>query len=83
VAVSPEYDDAVLHFLATREPWEGGETPALGDPLYLPLYEEMHKAQDDTYGGTPVGDPWEYVVPTTLVYLKGSKDELPDFTKTP
>jgi hypothetical protein len=82
LAVSPEYDDAVLHFLATREPWEGGEAPALGDPLYLPLYEEMHKAQDDTYGGTPVGEPWEYTVPTSLVYLKGSEDELPDFTET-
>ena len=81
IAVSPEYDDAVLHYLAAREPWEGGAAPALGDPLYLPLYEEMHKAQDDTYGGTPVGEPWEFTVPTSLVYLSGAKDKLPDFTQ--
>ena len=81
IAVSPEYDHAVLHYLATREPWEGGAAPALGDPLYLPLYEEMHKAQDDLYGGTPVGKPWEFTVPTSLVYLSGAKDKLPDFTQ--
>jgi hypothetical protein len=81
VAVTPEYDDAVLHWLAMREPWEGGAAPALGDPLYLPLYDEMHKAQDDLYGGTPVGEPWEYVVPTSLIYLEGSADKLPDFAK--
>jgi hypothetical protein len=80
LAVTSEYDVAVLHWLATREPWQGGAAPALGDRLYLPLYEEMHKAQDDHYGGTPVGEPWEYVVPTSLVYLQGSQDQLPDFT---
>jgi len=68
-----------LHFLATGEPWEGGEAPALGDPLYLPLYEEIRRAQDDTLGGTPDGEPWEFTVPTSLVYLKGGTDELPDF----
>ncbi len=78
VAVSPAYDDAVLHFLATREPWEGGPGPVIGDPLYLPLFEELHKAQDDRYGAVPQGEPWEFTLPTSLVYLHGSQTPLPD-----
>jgi hypothetical protein len=77
LAVSPNYDESVTHFLATREPWRGGDTPVLGDPLYLPLYEEMRRAQDDRYGGVAEGEPWQFTVPTALVYLHGSRDELP------
>jgi hypothetical protein len=78
VAVTPAYDDAVLHFLATREPWEGGPSPVIGDPLYLPLHEELRQQQDDLYGAEPEGDPWEFTVPTSLVYLHGSGTPLPD-----
>jgi hypothetical protein len=77
VAVTPAYDDAVLHFLATREPWEGGPAPVIGDPLYLPMFEELHKQQDDLYGGVPDGEPWEFTLPTSLVYLEGSETPLP------
>jgi hypothetical protein len=78
VAVTPAYDQAVLHFLATREPWEGGPAPAIGDPLYLPLYQELHRQQDDLFGAVPEGDPWEFTLPTSLVYLHGSSTPLPD-----
>lgn len=78
VAVTPAYDDAVLHFLATREPWEGGASPVIGDPLYLPLHEELRKQQDDLYGAKPEGEAWEFTVPTSLVYLHGSETALPD-----
>jgi hypothetical protein len=77
VAVTPAYDDAVLHFLATREPWEGGPAPVIGDPLYLPIFEELHRAQDDRYGAKPDGDAWEFTLPTSLVYLHGSSTPLP------
>jgi hypothetical protein len=77
VGVAPAYDEAVLHFLATREPWEGGPSPVIGDPLYLPLFEEIHQQQDDLYGGTPEGDSWEFTLPTSLVYLDGSATPLP------
>ena len=80
VAVSPAYDDAALHFLATREPWEGGPAPVIGDPLYLPMFEELHEQQDDLYGGVPDGEPWEFTLPTSLVYLDGSATPLPDLT---
>jgi hypothetical protein len=78
VAVTPAYEDAVLHYLATREPWTGGPAPVIGDPLFLPLHEEVRKQTDDRLGGRPEGDPWTYTVPTSLVYLHQSEDELPD-----
>jgi hypothetical protein len=77
VAVSPSYDEAVLHFLATREPWQGGPSPVIGDPLYMPLFEELHRQQDDRLGATPEGEPWEFILPTSLVYLRGSTTALP------
>ena len=76
VAVSPGYEDAVIHYLATGEPWDGGEAPVIGDPLYVPLYEELRDETDDLQNATAEGEPWSFVVPTSLVYLDGG-DKLP------
>ncbi|MCF2528860.1 hypothetical protein [Yinghuangia soli] len=81
VAVSPSYEDAVLHYLATREPWSGGPAPVIGDPLFVPLHEELRAQTDDRLGGTPDGPAWTFVVPTSLVYLHDSTDKLPDLRK--
>jgi hypothetical protein len=79
LAVTPKYECAVQHFLETREPWEGVDAdPVIDDPLFVPLFEEVRARTDDRSGGTPVGDPWTYVVPTSLVYLHGSDTKLPD-----
>lgn len=78
VAVTPGYDDAVLHYLCTREPWDGGPSPVIGDPLFIPLHEEVRQQQDDRLGGVPEGDPWTFTVPTSLVYLHESSTLLPD-----
>lgn len=77
VAVTPAYEDAVTHFIATGEPWDGGPAPAIGDPLFLPIHDELRRQQDDLYGGTPDGDPWEFTLPTALVYLANSSTPLP------
>ena len=77
LAVQPSYCHAVLHFLATREPWCGGNVPVIGDRLYLPLFEEIHKQQDDLAGATAEGEPWEFTVPTSLIYLQDSASQLP------
>ena len=77
LAVSSAYDDSVLHYLATGEPWEGGPAPVIGDPLYVPLYEEMRRQQDDLDGATPEGKTWTFTVPTSLVYLENSSTPLP------
>lgn len=73
LAVRPGYENAVLHFLATREAWEGGPAPVIGDPLYLPLYQEVHERQDDLAASTPEGEPWTFALPTSLVYLESER----------
>jgi hypothetical protein len=84
LAVQPSYNDAVIHYLATREPWNGGTVPVIGDPLYLPLFEEIHKKQDDLYGAKSDGSgPWYFTVPTSLVWLQGSQNEIPNDLKVP
>lgn len=83
LAVTPAYDAAVLHFIATREPWEGGPAPVIGDPLFIPLHEELRKQQDDLYNAVPEGEPWTFTLPTSLVYLDGSDATLPTFPDVP
>jgi hypothetical protein len=83
LAVTPAYEDAALHFLATREPWEGGPAPVIGDPLFIPLYEELRKQQDDRYNAIPEGTPWTFTLPTSLVYLEDGGATLPVFPDQP
>lgn len=77
IAVTPHYNDAVMHFIATREPWEGGPLPVIGDPLFIPIYEEIKKQQDDLLNATPEGTSWTFELPTSLVYLNGSSNSIP------
>jgi len=70
LAVTPAYEEAVLHFLATREPWEGGPAPVIGDPLFIPLHEELRKRQDDFGNADAEGEPWTFTLPTSLIYLE-------------
>ena len=78
--VRTAYEIAVLHFLYTREPWNGGPAPGLYDSMYLPIHEELHNQQDDLNGAKAEGEPWDVIVPTTLVYLKDSTSELPVYS---
>jgi hypothetical protein len=80
IAVTPAYEDAVLHFLATREPWQGGPAPVIGDPLYLPIYEELRRAQDDLQNATAEGSHWDFTLPTSLAYLQNATTPLPPLT---
>lgn len=77
IAVTPGFYSAVMHFLATREPWEGGSLPVIGDPLFVPIYEEIRNKQDDLAKATPEGEPWEFELPTSLVYLQDSSSPIP------
>ena len=78
LAVTPGYNHAALHYLATRRPWCGKSPPAIGDKLFIALHEEMRAEQDDRAGGVPEGEPWTFVVPTSLVCLHDSMNPLPD-----
>lgn len=79
VAVRPGFEDAVMHYLATREPWNGGAVPVIGDDLHLPVHEEIRELTEDrASAGVPVGEPWTVTVPTSLVFLESSLHPLPD-----
>jgi hypothetical protein len=81
--VHKAYDEAVMYFLENNGAiWNGGDTPRLNDPLYMSIAEELRNQTDDLYGAKPEGDPWEVILPTSLVYLQ--KDgELPVFPVIP
>ena len=78
VSVTPGYEHAVMHYLATGQPWDGGVAPAIGDPLYVALYQEIRNQEDNLANATAEGEPWSFVLPTSLTYLEGG-DPLPTF----
>ena len=50
--------------------WQGGGVPTIDDPLYKSIADELRAQTDDLAGATAEGDPWEFTVPTTLVWLQ-------------
>lgn len=70
VPVRPGFEGAVDHFLTFGEIWSGGPLPAISNPLYLPIADEIAERLDRPGDELPQGGPWEVHVPTTLVYLK-------------
>ena len=38
----------------------------IGDPLFIPLHEELRRQQDDLYNAVPEGAPWTFVLPKVL-----------------
>ena len=76
VSVTPGYEHAVAHYLATGEPWNGGAAPVIGDPLFVAVYQEIRNEQDNLADARPEGEPWPFVLPTSLTYLDGG-DPLP------
>ncbi len=69
------YEAASLIFAASGVPWLGGEAPTMADPLFRSVADEVRASTED--GGTPVGDSWEYTLPTDLLYLHDSSTPLP------
>jgi hypothetical protein len=70
VPVHPSYNDAVMYYLEHGAIWSGGEAPRLDDPLFISLADELRNLTDDLGKATPEGEPWEVILPTTLVYLQ-------------
>ena len=85
VPVPMPYADAVQFLLQSKAPalrdrvWRGGPRPTIGNDLYVSITEEMRRQTDDLAGATPEGEPWEYTLPTTLVWLQPDS-ALPKFT---
>jgi hypothetical protein len=77
--VHPAYNDAIMYFLENNGAiWKGGEPPRLNDPLFISLADELRNQTDDLANATAEGEPWEVILPTTLVYLQKDSD-LPTF----
>lgn len=66
VTVKPGFENAIMHYMAFGQIWNGGQMPVLGNPLYLSIIDEL-KEQEYT-----IEDVWETVVPTSLVALQES-----------
>ncbi|MFI7405966.1 hypothetical protein ACIBW9_36800 [Streptomyces sp. NPDC049541] len=81
LAVTPKYDCAVMHYLDTGEPWFGEDAPVIGDQLFIPLFQELRRQQDDRAGAVPDGEHWDFTLPTSLVYLEDSSTPLPPLTE--
>ena len=85
VPVRLGFEPTVQFYLNCGLPWLGGGLPVLGDkaqtPLYLDIADEIRAL---TGGGEPgetaipVGDPWEYTLPTGLLMLRAD-DSLPEW----
>lgn len=83
VPVHSAYAQTLLYYLHTGEIWNGGEPPAIDDPLYVSIVEELRSDANvnDSGEGLPqcsvanpnvpcIVDEWEVKVPTDLVYLQ-------------
>jgi hypothetical protein len=77
VPVRPGMETAVLYYLWTGSIWSGGSPPAIDDPLYVPLVEEIAEASGYSLSDpVPYGEPWSYRLPTTLVALAQDVSDL-------
>jgi hypothetical protein len=64
VTVKPGFEDAIMHFMAFGQIWQGGQMPVLGNPMYLSLVDEI-KEQEYV-----VEETWETIMPTNLIALQ-------------
>lgn len=70
------FEGAIDHFMTYGEIWNGGPLPAISNPLYLPIADEIAERLDRPGDEIPQGDPWLVRIPTTLVHLRAD-DKLP------
>jgi len=76
VPARPGFEGAIDHFMTYGEIWNGGPLPAISNPLYLPIADEIAERLDRPGDEFPEGDPWTVRIPTTLVHLRPD-DKLP------
>ncbi|MBI5783767.1 MAG: hypothetical protein HZA69_08490 [Gammaproteobacteria bacterium] len=68
VPARPNFEDQVRMYVDLGALWGGGPVPAVGDPEYLSIAEEI-KAQRQAPGTGEAGEWWDVKLPTTLVAL--------------
>lgn len=80
VPARPGFEGAIDHFLTFGETWNGGPLPAISNPLYLPIADEIAERLDQPGDEIPQGEPWTVRIPTRLVKLRAD-DRLPRWQK--
>jgi len=78
VPVRLSFEGAIDHFMTYGEIWNGGPLPAISNPLYLPIADEIAERLDRPGDEIPQGDPWLVRIPTSLVHLRPD-DKLPEW----
>ncbi len=76
VPARPGFEGAIDHFMTYGEIWNGGPLPAISNPLYLPIADELAERLDRPGDEFPEGEPWLVRIPTSLVHLRAD-DKLP------
>jgi hypothetical protein len=77
VPARPGFENVVNYFLYTSCVWSGQAPPGPNDPGYLSVADEIQALQVGATTGTPVGDPWEVTLPTTLLWAGTDPGRLP------
>lgn len=80
VPARPGFEGAIDHFMTFGETWNGGPLPAISNPLYLGIADELAERLDRPGDEFREGEPWMVRIPTTLVHLR-SDDKLPKWEK--
>jgi hypothetical protein len=73
VAVRPGFERAVAYYLQSGQLWEGNDAALGADENNLPIIQEITENLGNEGLIKPYpedGEPWEIVIPTTLVFLQ-------------
>jgi hypothetical protein len=77
VPVRRGFAPSILFYLNCGMPWLGGGLPILADKVQTPLYLDIADEIRALTGGgepgeiaVPIGDPWEYTLPTGVLMLR-------------
>ena len=78
VPVRPGFEEAITFYCNTGQIWMGSDDdiPNIGDDFYLPIANEIAENLGKIEDGVPESDPWEVVVPTSLVLVQ-NLEEIP------
>ncbi len=80
VAVSQNFEAAVSHFMETGQIPEDEDLLDVQSPLYKPIVDEIKERNSATGLDISQGEPWDVILPTTLVKLRPD-DSLPVWEK--
>jgi hypothetical protein len=80
VPVRPGFERAMAYFCQNGTPWLGGDPPVRGGDMYLPIIQEVTESLGRPGDERPYpegSEPWEVVLPTSLVVLQ-NLEEVPN-----